>query len=82
MPLTYSKMPEATSRWACWRSALTVPIRRRLQNAKGSARGITANSAKVIMPLNQERHTAASTKRITMTAVCGSNCWDKSPTVW
>ena len=42
MPLTYSRMPEDTSRWARWRSALTVPIRRRLQNAKGRARGITA----------------------------------------
>lgn len=38
------------------------PHRRRLQNAKGSARGITANSAKVIMPLNQERHTARQYK--------------------
>ena len=74
MPLTYSRMPEDTSRWARWRSALTVPIRRRLQNAKGRARGITANSARVIQPLNQERHTAASTKRITITATWGSSC--------
>lgn len=82
MPLTYSRIPDATSRWAFCRSALIRPIRRRLRNANGSASGMTRKTASVMRQSNTANSTAARTNRIRMTATWGSICWERSPTVW